>query len=346
MHSDAPLGITIGIDLMGSDRSPQLLFEAIQQAACELPATATLIAIATPELISSLQTSFSSSFSSSNLAASSSAKIEFAPAEEIVTMEESPLAAIRSKKRSSLAVGISLLKKRSINAFISAGNTGALIGFARLLLPMLPGIQRPALLAVIPTITGSVAVLDVGANVSCKASQLVEFAQLGITYQRHMQNIPNPSAGLLNIGVEAGKGTVELREAYQILEQQRLEGKINFIGNVEGREVFQGKVDVLVTDGFTGNVFLKTSEGVSAFVFEWLKGALTSDSSKEIKKETEKETGEILSTLKKRFDYTEYPGAILCGVEGIVIKCHGNAGSKAIINGIKRAFRLASHQPL
>ncbi len=160
--------------------------------------------------------------------------------------------------------GIRNLKERDIDAFVTAGNTGALIAAATIILPMLPEVARPALMALLPTRKGLVTVIDVGGNVSVKAPQLVQFAKMGVAFQRTYRNCPNPTVGLLNIGAESKKGTPEHRQAYDALSEAP---NMTFIGNVEGREVFQGRVDVLATDGFTGNVFLKTSEGVSSFIF-------------------------------------------------------------------------------
>ena len=169
------------------------------------------------------------------------------------------------------------------------------------------------------------AVLDVGANVAIQTEHFMQFAQMGIAYQKSL-GIIHPTVGLLNIGAEEKKGTPQLREAYQKLQELNHSSQI-FLGNVEGKDVFQGKVDVLVTDGFTGNVFLKTAEGIGAFILD-----LLNDSAFGL--------GGLLSKLKQRLHWSEYPGAILCGVDGIVIKCHGDGSPKAVINSIKEAVRL------
>ena len=190
---------------------------------------------------------------------------------------------------------------------------------------MLPHIERPALLVMMPTEKGKVIVLDVGANISPKPHHLVSYALLGSFFRTCIFQEKAPKIGLLNIGVEEQKGTKELKETYQLLQEKFQE---RFLGNIEGREVFQGKIDVLVTDGFTGNVFLKTSEGISSFLAEYL----------------QKHFGvpEIVSHLYQQFDYSEHPGALLCGVDGIVIKCHGFSDRTALMNGIRGAFTLVN----
>lgn len=320
----------IGIDLMGSDSSPKVLFDAVLRAAQQFDSSHTLVGIATPSVINELQVAVSATSFPPN-----SARIEFLAVSNAITMRDEPLPAVSRKKGSSLVVGIRLLKKGRINAFVTAGNTGALIASATLMLPRLPGIRRPALLVVIPTLTGSVAVLDVGGNVYCKSQQLVQFAQMGSAYQRCSSGLSEPRVGLLNVGVESQKGTSVVREAYQIM-QQVSSPQLNFIGNVEGGEVFQGSVDVLVTDGFTGNVFLKTAEGVSSFIFDCIKRSL--------KNAPSQASNETFEQLRHRFHHSEYPGAIVCGVEGVVIKCHGNSSSEAMLNGIKGAYSLVEKE--
>lgn len=305
----------IGIDLMGSDSPPHILFTAVQQAAKSLDFPCIFLVIATKPVLAQLPSSI--------LPLSGHVKIQFHEAEDMIGMDEDPILAIRHKKNSSLVCGIRLLKKGEIDAFVSCGNTGALIAGAVLTLPLLPGIKRPALLANLPTEKGLTATLDVGSTVACKASFLVQFAHLGAAYQRVVKGIAVPTVGLLNVGIESKKGTMEVREAYECLRKQGEAGHsgMNFIGNIEARDVFKGFVDVLVTDGFTGNVLLKTAEGVADLIFGTLEnGAM--------------ERSVELQKLRQRFDYAEYPGAMLCGVEGVVIKVHGNGSPKALLSSI------------
>ncbi len=320
---------------MGSERSPQILFDAVLQAAQQLDPSCTLVVIATHSTVGDLKRLLAFSL----LAFPHNATIEFYPVNDTIAMADEPLLAVRQKRESSLVVGIRLLKKHRLDAFVSMGNTGALIASAALNLPKLPGVQRPALLAVLPTVTGSVAVLDVGGSVACKSFHLVQFAQMGAAYQRCSEGIEAPTVGLLNIGLEPQKGTSAVRQAYQALKdhcQNQEHAALKFLGNVEGRDVFQGKVDVLVTDGFTGNVLLKTTEGVSSFIFEYIQEALQNTSQGPLH--------QAFQELKRYFSYSEYPGAIVCGVEGVVIKCHGNSSAQAALNGIKGAVNLVNKQ--
>lgn len=318
----------IGIDLMGSDRAPVILFKAIEQAAEEFPEVG-LVVFLTQEALNEILLHFPPFFSVRR------ARLEFQIVSDVIEMHDEPLIAIRQKKNSSIVLGIKFLKKRYLDGFISAGNTGALIAWSTLVLPLLPGIKRPALLATLPTEKGSVAIVDVGGNVSYKAYHLAQFAQLGVAYQRCYEGIAEPRVGLLNIGVESKKGTSELRQAYQLLESMSQRKEILFVGNIEGREVFQGNVDVLVTDGFTGNVLLKTSEGVSSFILQQLQEALQNVPSSDRKS--------ILHCLQYQFDYEEYQGAIVCGVDCVVVKCHGQSSPKGFLRGIQGAIQLVQN---
>ncbi len=243
--------------------------------------------------------------------------VQFITAEEVITMDDDPVSAVRKKKKSSLNIALNLLKDGEIDALISCGNTGALLVGAVSTLPLIEGISRPALITLFPTKGTPVAVLDVGANVTCKADHLHQFAKMGIAFQKS-RGIKNPKVGLLNIGTEETKGREELKQAYLLLNEDPL---ISFSGNIEGRDVFNGVVDVLVTDGFTGNIFLKTAEGLSSFILERL--------------------GEKGGNYPE-LDYAEYPGALLAGVNGIVIKCHGEFNKKALISAIKKGAELVS----
>jgi glycerol-3-phosphate acyltransferase PlsX len=246
---------------------------------------------------------------------------------EVITHEDDPLTSLRRKKDSSICVGMRMLQKQELDAFVSSGNTGALLASATLFLRLIPSIERPALLTLLPTKHKEIAVLDVGANVSAKTEHLIQFAIMGSAYQK-TRGIKRPTVGLLNIGVEAKKGTPELREAYKRLQTLfNEEGSSQFLGNIEGRDVFKGDVDVLVTDGFTGNVFLKTAEGIAAFMLEELQQNGLND----------------LSDLKKRLHYAEYPGALLCGVEGIVVKCHGELNLQSLQSSLNSILRLIDH---
>jgi phosphate acyltransferase len=306
----------LGIDIMGGETSPESLLQAISLLSQELPSV-----------------HFTIFGKSASLEKFSSPFIRLIPTREIIHMEDDPLLAVRRKKESSLCVGMRMLQKGELDAFISTGNTGALIASAKMYLRMLKSIDRPALLALLPTKKKPVAVLDVGANVTFKADHLVQFASMGIAYQRS-RGIAHPTVGLLNIGSEKKKGTRELQEAYQKLQLLNRDSTI-FIGNVEGGRVFSGEIDVLVSDGFTGNVFLKTAEGIATFILDHLEQTVEEGFSPKIK--------EILYEIRHRLHYAEHPGAILCGVEGIVIKCHGDSRAEALVQSIKATTRLVEH---
>jgi glycerol-3-phosphate acyltransferase PlsX len=316
--------LRIGIDLMGSDCSPAFLFKAIDQAAEQFPVVSFTVFVT--------QTAREDILAHFPLFLQKRTSIEFQIVTDVIEMQDEPLVALRHKKNSSLVLGLKLLKKRYLDGFVSAGNTGALIAGATLSLPLLSGIKRPALLATLPTEKGDVVVIDVGGNVACKAHHLVQFAQMGAAYQRCCRGGAKPRVGLLNIGVESQKGTSEVRQAYRLLQNDAYQHQMHFMGNVEGREVFEGIVDVVVTDGFTGNVLLKTSEGVSFFILQQFQQALKgiSPEQREV----------VLRDLHNRFDYEEYKGAIVCGIDGVVVKCHGQTSSKGLLNGVKGAIQL------
>lgn len=296
---------------MGGELPPESLFSAVEQAVVSLPPSRQLVVIATPEVAASLP--------------QLSDRMQIEVAEQVIQMSDAPLVAIRTKKQSSLVRGIQLLSERYLDAFVSTGNTGALVASATLTLPRTPGVDRPALLATLPVQgRGLLAVLDVGGTVHVKAEHLVQFARMGAAFQQRRYGIAKPRVGLLNIGEEAEKGTPEHRLAYALLQQEQ--DAFAFIGNVEGRDAFNGSVDVLVTDGFTGNVFLKTAEGVAAFILEALKAPLAKHSE--------------FQSLASQVDYAQYPGAVLCGVEGLVMKCHGCSSSRALYHGILGASSL------
>jgi glycerol-3-phosphate acyltransferase PlsX len=309
---------------MGSDNPPHFIFEAILKAV-QANSTLSLVAIGTHSVILDLRSKYHAPLTLLGK------QIIFHPVQHSIKMTDDPLSILTErKKNSSLFVGIRLLKKGKIKAFITAGNTGALIASATLNLPRLPGIKRPALLVTLPTATGYLAVLDVGGSVLSKAHYLIQFAYMGVAYQQAL-GIVKPKVGLLNIGVEPKKGNSIVREAYQALKEDQVT-PMEFVGNVEGREIFSGSIDVLVTDGFTGNVLLKTSEGVSSFIFEYVESS--------IKKMPEEPLHQAFDELKKEFNYKEYPGAIICGVEGLVMKCHGSSSTQEFLNSIRGASQL------
>ena len=325
----------IGVDVMGGDRSPKTLFQAVLELARDSDADHTFVVYATPQVAEDLQQDHQDGWPSE-----SQGKIAFVEAQDVIAMDESPLTAIRKKRDASMTLGVRHLNDGELDAFISTGNTGALIASTTLTLKRLPGVDRPALLASLPTEKGPVAVLDVGGNVSCRPQHIVQFAHLGAAYQACAVQVDCPRVGLLNIGLEAQKGNPHTVRIYQTLKEHcdRLGSRagMDFVGNVEGRDVYRGKVDVLVTDGFTGNVFLKSSEGVSSFILEHLRDAFASSSHPDAER--------VLANLQKHVDYAEYPGALLCGVDGVVVKCHGDSCQRALANGIRGTIKLVKNQ--
>ncbi len=256
-------------------------------------------------------------------------------ASERILMEEKAAQAVRSKKDSSMRVGLKMVREGEAAGFVTAGNTGAAMATAKMVLGALPGVDRPALASPMPSSTGNPCVLlDVGANVDCKAQNLAQFAVMGEIYARTVLKIDAPRVGLLSIGEEESKGNELTREAFPLLKALPL----NFIGNVEGRDIFSGQADVIVCDGFVGNVALKTCEGVGRFVRDVLRESL--------KRTVTAQVGALLSRrafneFRHRLDYREYGGAPLLGVRGICIIGHGSSNDRAIYNGIRVAYEFA-----
>lgn len=257
-------------------------------------------------------------------------RIEIVHAPEVVQMDEEPVAAVRSKRDSSLVRGAQLVRQGEAQALVSAGSTGATLAAALFNIGRIKGVERPAISTILPTAAGFTLVLDVGANVDCRPSQLVQFAQMGSIYAAEVLKVPNPRVGLLNVGHEPGKGNQLAKEVYSLLQQTSL----NFIGNVEGREVPGGHVDVVVCDGFLGNVVLKFAEGLSSTLLSMIK--------EEAKRSLVATAGALLMKpgfrrLKKRMDPNEYGGAPLLGINGVVIIAHGGSNAKAIYNALRVA---------
>ncbi len=254
---------------------------------------------------------------------------------EVITGEDKPVQAIKRKKDSSMVVGLLSLKDNTYDAFISAGNTGALLAGGLLRVGRIKGIDRPALCSVYPTRNGMSILADAGANADCKPRNLKEFGIMGSLYAQNVLGINNPRVGLANIGHEEGKGNALVIEAYDMLKESNL----NFIGNVEARDIPEGATDVIVCDGFTGNIILKLSEGVaksfSSMIKEiFMKSPLTKVAALLVKNG--------LGDMKKSMDYTEYGGAPLLGVKGLVVKAHGSSNAKAFMNAIRYAEKTAA----
>jgi phosphate acyltransferase len=317
----------IALDAMGSDRSPRPEVEGAIQAARQLGAHVLLVGQE-----SRIRSELDRHRWISQL------PIEIVHADEVITMEDKAAQAVRAKKQSSMHVGIRLVREGNAAGFVTAGNTGAAMAAAKMILGALPGVDRPALAAVFPTAirTGAM-LLDVGANVDCDAHNLEQFALMGEVYFRSIFGTKRPKVGLLSIGEEESKGNLLTREAFQLLKQLPL----NFVGNVEGRDLYNGNVDVIVADGFVGNVALKISEGVVNLVRATLKEALQATVTRQV--------GYLLSRsaftdFKKRLDHTEYGGAPLLGLKGVSIITHGSSNANAIKNAIRVASEFAENR--
>jgi phosphate acyltransferase len=260
--------------------------------------------------------------------------LEIRHASEVVGMAESPSLALRRKRDSSLRISAELVRDGKASAFISAGNTGAAMAISMFVIGVLRGIDRPAIAAVLPSLRGFTVLIDAGANITPKPWHLFQFAIMGHVYARDILKMDRPRVGLLSVGEEEGKGNDLTREAYDLLKESRL----NFIGNIEGRDIYNGNCDVIVTDGFTGNVSLKISESLAEMVGAMIKEELTRDLRSKV--------GAALSVpafarFKKRVDYTEMGGAPLLGIDGAAIICHGASPVKAIKNAVRVAAEWA-----
>jgi len=248
-------------------------------------------------------------------------------ASQVVTMDEAPAQALRGKKDSSMRVAINLVKSGEADAAVSAGNTGALMATGRFVLRMLPGIDRPAICTAIPASTGHTYMLDLGANIDSTSEHLYQFAVMGSELVRAIDGIKNPRVGLLNIGSEDIKGNEQVKAAHEAIKQ----GELNYIGFVEGDDIFHGDVDVIVCDGFVGNVALKTSEGLAKMLSQELKAGYTKSI---FTKFAALISYPVLKAFRDRFDHRRYNGASFLGLKGIVIKSHGGADSLAFANAI------------
>lgn len=264
-------------------------------------------------------------------------KISVQPAGEVIEMHESAATSVRRKRHSSIVIGLNLVKEGKADAFFSAGNTGAVVCAGTLSLGMLPGVERPGIAIVVPTLKGISLLIDVGANIDPKPTQLLQYGIMAEAYMRYILNNPNPKVGLLNIGEEESKGTDFMKETYELFEKSNL----NFSGNVEGKDIFAGKCDVIVCDGFVGNVVLKASESLAETMQEWLKRHLLSNPMGKLGALLLKTS---LSRFKKEMDYSEYGGTPLLGVNGVVIIGHGRSNAKAIKNAIRVAAEEVKHQ--
>jgi glycerol-3-phosphate acyltransferase PlsX len=258
-------------------------------------------------------------------------------AEDVITNDDAPVRAVRTKTESSLVKGLMLVKEGQADLFVSAGNTGAIMAGGLFILGRIQGIDRPAIAATYPVLGKGVALLvDSGANVECKPNNLLEFATMGSIYMQKVLDVADPTVGLVNIGTEETKGTTVIKAAYELLQKS----SVNFIGNVEARDVPKGTCDVIVCDGFVGNVILKLTEGLAWTIFKLIKTKFTEGLFSKM--------GALLlagklKELKSEFDYSEYGGAPILGVKGAIVKMHGSSGSTAVKNAILRGIPYVSN---
>lgn len=308
------------VDAMGGDNSPEEIIKGAVEAAPMIDATIVLVGNA--KVIKNCL---------DKLGQPDNLKVKHAS--EVITNDEVPTKAIKSKKDSSMVVGLNMIKEKEGEVFISAGSTGALLTGALLIVGRIKGISRPALCPTLPSQNGPFVIVDAGANTNCKPEYLVQFAHMGNVYCRNVLGIKNPRVGLLNIGTEEEKGNDLTKATYELLKKE----KFNFIGSIEGRDLMPGNVDVVVCDGFAGNVALKTIEGFGLAVFGILKETLLKGF---IRKMGALLLKPALKEIKKKMDYTEYGGALLLGIDGGIIKCHGTSKAKEIKSAILQAYEF------
>ncbi|BBI34484.1 phosphate acyltransferase PlsX [Cohnella abietis] len=307
----------IAIDAMGGDNAPHAHVESALSAAAEWPDTQ-LILVGNPEVLQPL------------LGKGAPSNITIVPALEIIDNTDEPVKAVRRKTDSSMVVAGRLVKEGNADAMISAGNTGALMATGLLVLGRLKGIERPGLAAIFPTLDNQgVLALDMGANMDAKPEHLLQYALMGSLYRSKVHGISKPRVGLLNVGTEAAKGNELTKVAFGLLEQ----APINFIGNIEARDVLDGQCDVIICDGFSGNILLKALEGAASTIFKLLREELTASFTSKLAAAVLKPS---FRRVRDRMDYNEYNGAPLLGVNGLVVKGHGSSDANAMKTAIRQ----------
>ncbi len=333
--------VTIAVDAMGGDEGADICVPAAIEM-LDKDRKLTIILVGDNDILQSMTGEAHSRLGD---------RLQIEAASQVVRMDEHPRDAVRKKKDSSMRVAINLVKEGRADACVSAGNTGALMATAKFVLKTLPGIRRPAIISTVPAIGGHTHMLDLGANANCTAEQLYQFAVMGSIVATDIHELARPRIGLLNIGEEEIKGNDTIREAARMISESTL----NYIGFVEGNDIFSGKVDVVVSDGFTGNVALKTMEGVAEMINGFLRKEFTRSV---LRKGIALVAMPVLSALKRTFDPRLYNGASLVGLNGIVVKSHGGADQIAFQNALQTAIveidkgvpehirKLLSEQPL
>ena len=323
--------MNILLDAMGGDNAPDAAIKGAIRASKEI--NAHIILVGNEEIINAKVKEFYGKEKISDI----TDKISIKHTTETIEMEDTPTVAIKHKKDSSMVVGFRMLKEDEGDVFVSAGNSGALLTGATLLVGRIKGIDRPAIAPMLPAYKKSFMLMDAGANTNCKPLNLVQFAQMSTIYLKNTFGIENPKVGLLNIGTEETKGNDLVKETYNLLKENAEEYGINFIGNIEGRDCFSGEVDAVITDGFTGNVFLKTTEGLGKLV----KRNLTES----LKRNILTTLGAIpclpaIKRFSKTMDYKEYGGALFLGVKKPVVKAHGSSDEYLFYFTLKQAEKF------
>ena len=309
----------IAIDAMGGDNAPESVVEGAVKAAKQWGDTEIILVGDSAKLEPLLD------------AAGRPSNVRVYHAAESISADDEPVRAVRRKKEASMVIAGQLLKDGEAEAMISAGNTGALMAVGLLVVGRIPGIERPALAPMLPTVDGKgVLALDLGANMDASPEHLLQYALMGSVYRNRVHDIPEPRVGLLNVGTEAIKGNELTKQAYPLLEK----APIRFVGNVEARDVMNNVCDVLVCDGFAGNILLKAMEGTASVIFNNLKAAFTRSWATKLAAAVMKPA---LSEFKKKLDYTEHGAAPLLGVNGLVLKSHGSSDAKAFKNAVRQA---------
>jgi glycerol-3-phosphate acyltransferase PlsX len=318
---------TLAVDCMGGDHRPRVTLAACRQF-LETHPPAQLLLVGAPPALASLQ----------------HPRARVVPASEVVAMDDHVEVALRKKKDSSMRVAIQQVKEGHAQAAVSAGNTGALMALARYLLKTVEGIDRPAIASHLPNAKGAATtVLDLGANVDCTEQHLLQFAVMGSALVAALTGSESPSVGLLNIGEEAIKGSEVIKKAGELLRTAGTSGDLNFYGNVEGNDIFKGTTDIVVCDGFVGNVMLKTSEGVASLISGFLRQEFERTP---LTKLAAVAAWPILAALKRRVDHRRYNGAALLGLRGLVFKSHGSADAFAFEQALNRAYDAARNNLL
>lgn len=315
----------IALDAMGGDHAPEITVAGAIRAARELDAE--IVLVGQRESIEQSLATYPRR----------PANLSIVHADEVIGMDESPVASVRKKRHSSINIGVELLKKREVEAFVSAGNTGAVVSAATLLVGLLPGVERPGIAILLPGVKGNTLVIDVGANIDPRPMHLLQYALMGEAYVRWVLGKARPTVGLLNVGEEETKGTEFIKETYSLLEASG----VNFVGNVEGHDIFSGEFNVIVCDGFAGNVALKTAESLAHAINQLLKRSLARSFVTRLGAWLARDA---FRQLRAEVDYAEHGGAQLLGVDGVTIIAHGSSNTKAIKNALWTAYDTVRHE--